>query len=310
MSWNLMLNYSHVVVIATRNRIQEICNVLSSLHGLTNSQEIEVLVVENSESIENIDRIRSYILQENLKFGKITIVSSKPGLPKARNTALDLISSEIVTFIDDDILLPTNYIEIMDRLFSSEPDLVGSSPFIATPTSSWMEPPTVEITDSKFSEPGQFSEWGINKWFSFPPLSNKRVNWLPGCAMTVRSKQAKKVGFSESLQNGPAGGYALGEDVDFSFRLSKLGNLMINHELSILHNLSPTNRVQEITLAKAQGYWSAHLVRNLGIKLSRILWIEIRVFLWSLVHLNVKSTKLTFVRIKSFIKFYFLVNSR
>jgi len=131
-----MLNYSHVVVIATRNRIQEICNVLSSLHGLTNSQEIEVLVVENSESIENIDRIRSYILQENLKFGKITIVSSKPGLPKARNTALDLISSEIVTFIDDDILLPTNYIEIMDRLFSSEPDLVGSSPFIATPTSS------------------------------------------------------------------------------------------------------------------------------------------------------------------------------
>ena len=305
-----MLNYSHVVVIATRNRIQEICNVLSSLNGLTNSNEIEVLVVENSESIENIDQIQSYILQENIEFGKINIVSSKPGLPKARNTALELISSEIVTFIDDDIILPTNYIEMMDKLFFSEPNLVGSSPFVATQTSSGMESQFVEISNTKFSEPGQLSGWGINRWFSVPPLYNKGVNWLPGCAMTVRTKQAKEVGFTESLQNGPAGGYALGEDVDFSFRLSNLGNLVINHKLSILHNLSPTNRVQEITLAKAQGYWSVHLVRNLNMKLSRILWIDIKVFLWSLVHLNAKSTKLMAIRITSFLKFYFLVKPK
>jgi GT2 family glycosyltransferase len=58
--------------------------------------------------------------------------------------------------------------------------------------------------------------------------------------MTARADAAKAVGFDEKMQ-----GYALGEDEDFSYRLSRLGRITYLPDAVVHHHkLGPTSQTQ------------------------------------------------------------------
>jgi GT2 family glycosyltransferase len=107
---------------------------------------------------------------------------------------------------------------------------------------------------------GKLTNYGENFWF---PESYKQdlvlCEWLPGCCMTYNFKVLKNLKFNTSLENGPGKSYAVGEDVDFSTRASKLGTLYFIGSILIEHREEPGARDDRILMAKARGSFRAYL---------------------------------------------------
>ena len=223
-----MLKNSHTLVICSRGRSHSLSNVISSILDCQESENVHVLVVLNGHSPSELNTL---IGQYKDLEGQILVIESKPGLAAARNVALANISGDIVTFLDDDVLLPNNYLTEVDSAFSFDEKLDGLSPRIAglyartNLGSKWSYNRRIKF--------GRLTRNGDNFWVpDIYSAANTSVDWLPGCSMSFRISSLKDMKFSEELMLGPTGGYSLGEDVDFSFRLSKLISL---NSLSIQH---------------------------------------------------------------------------
>jgi GT2 family glycosyltransferase len=111
---------------------------------------------------------------------------------------------------------------------------------------------------------GQVTKTGINYWY--PEMGDKlKYNspmWLPGCAMAFRRTEIQGVEFSSTLEEGILGGYALGEDVDFTLRLHKKGKRFGLCVRTIVdHYEAPGERDNAIQLSRAQGHWLKYLTK-------------------------------------------------
>jgi glycosyltransferase involved in cell wall biosynthesis len=85
------------VIIVTHNREEMLKNLLQSLAVETHS--LEVIVINNTEHKLEIDTTH------------IQLVNKKHPTPgEARNTGLHLASKEWILFLDDDVILPPNYL--------------------------------------------------------------------------------------------------------------------------------------------------------------------------------------------------------
>ena len=300
------MRFKHAFAIPTRNRPKEILDVLHSLSELTGAKEIVIAIAENSDSDDNYMSLQSSLETFESSFSRVILIKSSVGSSVARNSLINELSTDLITFIDDDIELPRNYAISMDNLFFEVPQLVGSSPYIMALHENEIEGSPSSMRSSRFNSPGRVNEWGINTWFDHKPAANMSVNWLPGCAMTVRLKSLRQIRFDENLQNGPAKGYALGEDVDFSYRLGQTGLMLLNRELQITHKLSEINRKSDAILARAQGYFDFHLVKTLKFDFRKILYINLKVLVYSIYSRNLQNIKFSGLRVLSFCKCLFL----
>lgn len=250
-----MLKNSHTLVICSRGRSNSLSNVITSILDCRESKNVHILIVLNGHSPSELNNlIKQYKDLED----QILVIESKPGLAAARNVALANISGDIVTFLDDDVLLPDNYLTEVDSAFSFDEKLDGLSPRIAglyTGTNlrtTWFRKRTIKY--------GRLSRNGDNFWVpDVYSATNTSVDWLPGCSMSFRVSSLKDMKFSEELMLGPTGGYSLGEDVDFSIRLSKLISL---NSTSIQHVQAESVRDNNHVMSKARGRWKAYLVRK------------------------------------------------
>lgn len=250
-----MLKNSHTLVICSRGRSHSLSNVISSILDCRESENVHILVVLNGHSPSEFNTL---IGQYKALEGQILVIESKPGLAAARNVALANISGDIVTFLDDDVLLPDNYLTEVDSAFSFDKKLDGLSPRIAglyagtNLGTKWFYKRRIKF--------GRLTRNGDNFWVpDIYSAANTSVDWLPGCSMSYRISSLKDMKFSEELMLGPTGGYSLGEDVDFSVRLSKLISL---NSTSIQHVQAESVRDNNHVMSKARGRWKAYLVRK------------------------------------------------
>lgn len=219
------------------------------------SDQIRVLIVLNGHRKIDFTQLKSQLKQWPIK---IDIIESSPGLAAARNVALTKLSGEIVTFLDDDVLLPETYFTEVDQAFVLYPEIEGLSPRIKglySGTSALRN--RFKLGSSKY---GRVTRNGENYWVpdTFSEVTTK-VQWLPGCSMTYRISAIGGKRFSEELMLGPTGGYSLGEDVDFSFQFNKLVALNV---ISIDHIQAASVRDNSLLMAEARGRWNVFLARK------------------------------------------------
>jgi GT2 family glycosyltransferase len=253
-------------------------------------REITVLIVLNG--IEESEFLVQQ--QELLKFSKenLTVVLSKPGLVNARNAALVLVETDLITFFDDDIAIPTSYFKELDRFMASSSYVYGCAPRVQgyDPNSSLkLFPPFLKKTREKNF--GKLTKSGLNIWIpDDDAYESIKVDWLPGCAMTYRTKLISGMQFDSALMNGPTKGYSLGEDVEFS---SRVANLYSIPTLAINHLYATSVRDMKKVMAEANGRWLAYLSRNRK-TLVYIKNILVRLFLSFLKGILEDAVKLDF----------------
>lgn len=266
-------------VIPTMNRSQDLKAAVDSLRLQTRPPE-ELVIVDQSTDGATRELVRRYE-SEGAPFKIVYLYQEEKSLVKARNRGLAAASGNLISYLDDDVVLFEDYFQKLLPYFEKDLRLGGISGnvVIRQPLKGlkWaarkllMRIFLINSFDGKMTPSG----------FGYPIyerdiLKAQPVEMLPGCDMTFRKKAVGEERFDEWFS-----GYGYREDVDFSYRVSLRAPMLIVPDARLYHNHSPGNRLDLETLKRMQ-------MRNYYYVFKKYKgqnWMSHLLFLYSLVGL-------------------------
>lgn len=258
---------SSIVVICTRNRSSELISAFQDVRKA--SPDIEILVADASDE-EHKPAVRSLVAGDTAS----VLLDCHPGLARQRNQALTWLvlhrpGTQIVHFIDDDTEPTPGYFEAIENAFEKDQRLGGVGGVILN-----QEFPRFQFVKVLFalysSRPGVVLRSGRNTIGHYVGHEAVRAEWLPGCAMSYRLDAISGLEFDNRLE-----GYSLGEDLYFSYALSRTHSLTIAKDARAFHHLSPVNRQSAERIARDRIELLYRFVKenqDRGLKLTAFWW--------------------------------------
>ncbi len=228
------------VVICTRDRPDSLLRTLDSIWRQTRPPQ-ELIVIDDG-SIG--DEVRERIAVGCAAAGIVCRYerSAGGGLTRSRNQAARIASSEILLYLDDDVTCAT------DCVF--EIAACMADPLVAGVTAA-VEEPSFSSASARLYQLG----FRLAGWWRVAPRGRPsgprpsilsrphvaiRARWLSGAAMALRRRVVLKNPFDENL-----GDYALGEDRELGYRLSRRYWLIESKRARATHHRSTVRRVDE-----------------------------------------------------------------
>lgn len=238
-----MKELNFLVIIPTRNRGQFLSRLIENLE-YSFLKPLLVVIVDSSDLNQRV-QINSSILRI------IHLFTEQKSAAKQRNSGIDYVLShqefantEFLSFLDDDVLVPEDYFTKVIDFFLTHQNAVGLSG-VTLPNGdrpkfrNWM-------TDylGLTGEPGTLTKSAIN----ISPIGLRtisEVEWLIGCS-NWRFHVLSKLKFENDFE-----GQSIFEDVIFSARARKYGELWCDPSLVFFHELTNLNRID----VKSQFYY-------------------------------------------------------
>jgi GT2 family glycosyltransferase len=199
------------VVIPTLGRPNLLRETLESL-AVCDPMPDEVIVVDGGDGgAEDVVR---------RAFPGARYLRSEPGLTRQRNAAIDVASGEALLFLDDDVEVEPSLLAKLAAAFA-DPAVVGATGRVVEPRAHRFGGQRSAVRRLLFGTgpEGTFTRFGYPRYV-VDGHQARDVEFMSGCFMGVRTAAARRVRFDERLS-----GYALAEDEDFSYRLSRLGRI-------------------------------------------------------------------------------------
>ena len=273
----------------------------------------EILIIDGSTNNET-----KVILEqnsfENLKY--FLISDFDRGLTRQRNYGIVHAAngSELIFFLDDDIVLSQNYFEEIIKTYSEFPDALGVGGYINN-EDNWINVDSDYIPKmdeyyydawkkkdgSRFvlrkrlgldsnMKPGFLPEFSHGRSISFLPPSGKiyEVEQLMGGVSSFKKSVFKTIQFSTYFE-----GYGLYEDADFTLRVSKTGKLYVNTNARLSHYHDPSGRPNQYKYGKmvVRNGWYVWRVKNPRPNFhARLKWHSITLLLIMIRFSNIFTT--------------------
>lgn len=269
------------VVICTEDRPVELTECVKSLFAQSITPS-EIIVVDGSEGLGVADCIHDLsLLGDRIP---LLHVRTWAGLTHQRNVGVERCKGDLILFLDDDVILEPHYVarilEVFERdlegcIGGVEGEIVNAD---AEKEWSWKH----KLFDRLFllcrRGSGRILPSGENTWCVNSPAIT-HVDTLCGCAC-YRREVFDDFRFDEGLP-----GYGLGEDVDFSYRVSTEYKLVHTPHARLVHKCSPRRR-DSVEQRKAMAiynryylfaknmphtpvHWLCHIWSHMGL----ILWV-------------------------------------
>lgn len=162
---------SIIVGVTPRKGFNSIFNLLETIFSQKGDITFECIVVDA------FDKQREKIYREYFPHVKLVQTEALLYEPCLRNIGMKQAQSEIITFLEDHILLSRSYLKNLVKLFSNGYKIVGGTVANANP-------------ESFFGWTQYFCEY--NKWI--PGLPAGIVEDLPGCNFSYHAEVLKKLG--------------------------------------------------------------------------------------------------------------------
>lgn len=177
------------------------------------------------------------------------VYTERPSLPASRNRGMDVAGGEVVLMLDDDMILPPDFLARLLALYEADPDQcvagIGAVPVSVT-ISRWPD----RLWNALSTALGR-ERWVPRRWAArsvrLPVALRDQlvpVRRLAGGTISLRRIVAKTERFDGTLS-----GYALGEDREFCYRVGQRHGLFLCPSLHIRHENAPLGRPE----AKALG---------------------------------------------------------
>jgi GT2 family glycosyltransferase len=213
----------------------------------------EILIIDGS-----IDKKTDFVLKENifknLKYYKVDEINR--GLTKQRNYGINLVSesSEIICFLDDDIILEANYFKNLISTYIIKPDALAVGGYITNEViwkkeelpknrnhfyyDGWQRIEPMRFNLRRYfglfpdASPGYMPSFSHGRSISFlpPTLKIYDVEQILGGVSSYKKEVFSTLKFSHYFE-----GYGLYEDADFSLRIAKIGKLYVNTAAQLEH---------------------------------------------------------------------------
>ena len=202
------------VLICTYNRPEMLALALNALIERTDEKPDQVVVVNGGD--ERSDRVvQGYSGRAEVAVNLVK--TDNKNLAASRNVGLAYCTGEIVAMTDDDAEVFPNWVTQMKKVHAEHPEAGGVGG-------------AVMGSDSEKSPLSRLADAAV---FSSPPLPGY-VRTIAGVNVSYKRNVLQAVGTQdESLFRG--------EDVDFNWRIKKLGYEIYYHpEIKVLHYHRPT----------------------------------------------------------------------
>jgi GT2 family glycosyltransferase len=225
------------VVICTHQRPESLKRFLNSL-AAQDRQPDELIIVDasNNNATEQMLRELPNVSDLAKRFLYLRVSGALKGITHQRNFALRWVSTDLVAFFDDDVELLPHCLREMERVHRETPQsLAGVGAFMCNQAwplaDSWVWRMRLKLGLVPSLQPGRYYSSGISVPWNIPSLDGlMEGDWLPGCAMMWKTAIARNVGFYEGF-----GGYAQGEDLEFSLRARHHGRLVVSGAARVIH---------------------------------------------------------------------------
>lgn len=269
------------VVIPTKNRPDDLNRLFESI-----TKQIEkparVVIIDQSDNIA--------VQKESGDF-EVNHVHAPyvSGLTAAKNLGVSYCNSEIVYFFDDDIILDPDFFQIMNSHFENDPEIYG------------MCGKQKNCKDS-FINILFFSLFHIGAYKDIRRKCNSgyikellvKTNIISGGITGYRRKVFDDYLFDEGLVR-----YCLGEDMDFSYRVSRHHTICFATDALALHNHSQIGRydAKESYACKVAGFsyfYDKNLTKTFFNKLSYslvLVGIVVDALYYTISHFSMDALK-------------------
>jgi glycosyltransferase involved in cell wall biosynthesis len=240
------------IIVCTRNRPVELTRAIWSVikAGRECGGNIEVIIVDDGDLPPVLVQHLTNILTEV----SIPLVyvkkASKHNLFASRLIGLKQANYETVLFIDDDVEIDQDYINVLFETYEMFPSAVGVGgvDVLMKRASLWRQAWEILIFYRSLDR-GKLSASGfggsMDKWIA--AKSPFRTEFLSGCNMSFRKEALKNIAEKKWLQ-----GYSLGEDLYLSFIARQNGILVINPNMKVKHYRSMVSRDNAEAIAYSQ----------------------------------------------------------
>ncbi len=189
------------IIIPAYNEEKSIGACLQSIAELDYPRErYEIIVVDNGSTDKT-----PYIAE---RFGAVVLKNAAATVAGLRNHGAALAKGDILAFIDADCTVASDWLKNAEPYFDDRS------------VAAWGAPPIVPDD----------ANWIQTTWFLLrqKPEIVQTVEWLESMNLFVRTPLFHKVkGFNEELMTC--------EDVDFSYRIGKLGRIVSDQRITVIH---------------------------------------------------------------------------
>jgi len=256
------------VIICTKNRPEECLRALKSV-CIQSIGPQEIIVVDGSSTKELEELVRSITDSHCVP---CKYLKTKPQLTYQRNRGISHMTGDVGLFIDDDVILYSDYIEKILEAYANEPDVGGVAGTVCN-----VQPPTwIKVFRSCFLlwhryGNGRMRASGYGTYV-FRPQKPQEVEIFEGCNMSYTKDVLGRFRFDERID--VTGG---NEDIDFSYRVSKKHRLIQTPFARVLHNQSGNGRYDLSVQCERAIYWHYYFFRKNMPK----TWTNIVAYTWS-----------------------------
>jgi GT2 family glycosyltransferase len=244
------------IIIPTKNRDQDLVQCLISIaHQSVKPREI--IIVDASDEVSDYEKYT-----EKMKL--VHVKAHKAGLPSQRNQGLQLISptSKYVAFLDDDVILEKDFFENIANTFSQSNKIVGVGGVITNYDIPRFHKLILKLLLMRGRKPGSLLLSGYSTVPTLREITEPiESSFLPGGLSCYRLSAIKNMQFDHEYERFT--GHAYCEDLDFSYRASQKGKLVITPDARAIHNESPTSRPSDYSHGVAQIVNRARLVKKM-----------------------------------------------
>jgi GT2 family glycosyltransferase len=157
---------------------------------------------------------------------RVRFLATPPGLPRQRNIGATLAGGSVIVFLDDDVVLEPGYLAAIAAVYEDDSaraigGVGGAQVPDPTPAESRLRRAVCRLFLLDSYGEGRLKRSGRPSYL-LSPREQCTVEFLSGCNMSYRRDVLSELDFDERLC-----GYALGEDLDFSYRASRRWTLVV-----------------------------------------------------------------------------------
>jgi glycosyltransferase involved in cell wall biosynthesis len=221
------------VIVPTKGRSKHLREALASLNA--QSFPVHELVLVDDSSEDEYRQNEAVVLEFASQGGKFPIRQVKgrgKGAADARNQGAELSEGEILSFIDDDVVLDKDYYLRMMESFS-DPTVAGVTGVVTNPhvpSGIWLLFSKVFFLSTVSHSKGHMRRSGY-PCYLLDSQASTEVGVMSGCNMSLR-----RAVFMEHLFDPRLSGYSYLEDADLTHRISKDHRLLLDPRCQLVHN--------------------------------------------------------------------------
>lgn len=259
------------VIIATKYRLVDVLNTLKSIE-MQSYLPKEIIIIDQNISNDLKDAV--HLLLNGNESGIVLKYIHDPeitGLTHARNIGIENNESDIILFLDDDVILERDFISNMMDVYSRHSDIYGISGIITNFTMA-----KIETIFNKVFFIGNFKDRRpvISSDLRYRDFEYIPVSVLYGGLTSYRKEVFKEFQFDENFID-----YGLSEDFDFSFRVSRKFKVVIAPKARLEHIGSDAGRKsgrksRESLILSLNYFYKKNLDKNIYNYLS-FVWLNV-----------------------------------